>query len=458
MKKAVSIFLTMALTLVLLAGCSSGSAGSSAGSAPASSGGNRQPITMWFWGATDAQQKALNTNLSDAYNASQNQYQLTIEYRASVDDDTGVALSGGSGPDIVYTSGPAYAANYAGAGKLLSLDKYSKQYGWKESVLSPLYQACTVGGALYSIPNSVNTVGLFYSKSVLKQNGWSVPKTVDDLVKIMNEAQQKGLYGALAGNKGWRPDNEYVTTIFLNEYAGSNAVYNCLTGKQSWNSDAVAKAVQESADWYQKGYLGGKDYTSLEVGNMFTMLATGKSPFVITAAQFYQFATDYFNDENGNADDLGFVAFPPLKAGDSVTYPVGTPAAFGINAKTKYPDECAKILNMMLQPQFMQAMTKDWPGYWGTPLKTLDVDTSSMNAVSKSYVDAYKSIVDAINKGNFGYFQDTFFPSATSNAFVNIDTVWEKTATVSDFLKSVDAAYKTDQGNHSIPPIPSPGK
>jgi len=66
----------------------------------------RARISLWFWGAAPQHQVTMNEVLAGAYNASQDRYELVIEFRNTVDQDIAVALAAGEGPDIVYGSGP----------------------------------------------------------------------------------------------------------------------------------------------------------------------------------------------------------------------------------------------------------------------------------------------------------------------------------------------------------------
>ena len=49
-----------------------------------------------------------------------------------------VALSANKGPDVVYSSGPSYAAAYASEGKLVNMNPYAKKYGWESKLLAPM--------------------------------------------------------------------------------------------------------------------------------------------------------------------------------------------------------------------------------------------------------------------------------------------------------------------------------
>jgi raffinose/stachyose/melibiose transport system substrate-binding protein len=463
-KKMISIMLLMVFAISLLAACSkSGNTAStstptvsnSASTASAAPAGPRQKVTMWFWGASPESQQAMKDVLIDPYNNSQDKYELVVEFRNTVDKDISVALSANQGPDIVYGSGPSFVIPLAAAGKLESLDKYSQKYGWKDRLLDPIYQSATVNGTLYSLPNSLNTLGVFYNKALLKENGWAVPKTVQELENIMDQAIKKGLYASVTGNKGWQPVNENYASLFLTHFAGAQNVYKALNGEQPWDSPAIVAAVEKSAEWFKKGYLGGKDYTNLNFNDAAQLLADKKSPFFIGPTLVYQFAAQFFKDDKAN--DLGFIPFPAVDANQAYPiYTLGTTASLSINANSKNKDAAAEILDKMMTSKFLVDMTKKWPGYWGVPLKSIDVDTSDMTGLSADYINVIKDMMKAVNAGNFGYFSGTFFPPATQNEFINIDTVWQGTATADEMLKKADAEFAKEKAKGLVPPIPQP--
>lgn len=68
----------------------------------------REEITLWFWGAEPYAQEAFKEILVDKYNASQDDYQLVVEFRPSVDADIKTALAANQGPDFIYGSGPSF--------------------------------------------------------------------------------------------------------------------------------------------------------------------------------------------------------------------------------------------------------------------------------------------------------------------------------------------------------------
>lgn len=462
MKKIISTMLVVFMVSMLLVGCGSSKgpdgevADGDTVEKPVS--GERQEISLWFWGAPPHHQETMQRVLADKYNASQDEYELKIEFRNTVDKDISVALSANKGPDIVYGSGPAFVAPLAEAGKLESMEGYSEQYGWKDRLLEPVYEASTVKGELYSVPNSLNTIGIFYNKKTLEENGWDAPTTIDDLVAIMDEAIEKGMYASVTGNKGWKPVNDNYTSLFLTHFAGPEIVYDCLMGEEKWNNPEIVAALEELNDWFNKGYLAGDDYINLNFNESVQLLADGRSPFFFGPTLVFQFASEFFTGDK--EDDLGFIAFP--SGNDKVAYPsytLGTTASLSINANSEHKDEAAKIIDDILTVEFMQDMTKEWPGYWGVPLVDLaTLDTSDMTGLSLTYTEAIKETVDAIEGGNFGYYGAVFFPPATDNLFIDVETVWYGESTVEELLDKIDIEFKREKEKGLVPPIPKPAQ
>ena len=418
---------------------------------------DREEINLWFWGAEPYAQKAMKESLVDPYNASQDKYQLVVEFRPSVDADMTTALAANQGPDIVYGSGPAFVMPLVEAGKLEVMDKYAEEYGWEDRILQPYYESGTVDGNLYSLTNGISTMGVFYNTKVLEDNGWEVPETIEDMEKIMDEAMEKGLYASVTGNKGWQPVNENYASLFLTHVATPDTVYKCLTGEESWENDDVKAAVEKSKEWWDKGYLAGDDYVNLNFSESLQLLADEKAPFFIGPSIAFQWAASFFTEDK--TENIAFIPFPATEEVPEETYTLGAACTLSINANVsqEHKDEAAKIIDIMMSPEFTQEMTTAWPGYWGTPLRDLSsVDTSEMGYLSKSFMEVVQNVSEAVEKGNFGFYDNVFFPADTQQRIVNIDEVWFGTTSVDDYVTSLESAFKEEFDKGLVPPIPKP--
>ncbi|WP_353081214.1 ABC transporter substrate-binding protein [Tessaracoccus lapidicaptus] len=442
---------TAAAAMLALAAC--------AGNGTAADGGGRQDLEFWFWGAGPAQQEVMNEVLVKGYNESQDKYTLSVNFNNAVDKNIQVALSSNKGPDIVYGSGPSFSAQYAASNKLADMTPYAEQYGWEDRLLAPMYESGTVDGKLYSLPNSLINIGVFYNKTVLADLGAEVPTTFDELTAVMDQAAAAGLYPSVTGNKGWKPVNQNYISMFLTHEAGGHAVYEALQGTAKWTDPRIVDAVNASADFYKAGYLGGDDYANLNFVESMQLLAQGKSPFFIGPTLAFQFASDFFNEEAGNVEDLGFMPFPNVN-GDlaSPSFTLGSTASLSINAASENKDGAAEVIDYMMSEDFAKEMNKSWPGYWAVPLKDFNLDENEYEGLSKEFVKAIKETSTGVADGNFGFFAGTFLPPATASALTDIDGVWLGTVTTEEFLTKVQATFDGELAKGLVPPVPEPTK
>jgi len=415
----------------------------------------KEPVTLWFWGAPPNLQDAFQKVLIDPFNASQDKYELQIDYNNDVDNNVRVAVLAGQGPDLVYTSGPSYIAPLAKAGALEPLDDYAKKFGWSDRLLKPVLDTCVQLGHLYCMPPSLISDGMFYNAALLKEKGWEVPKTGADLEKIMKAAQADGLYASVTGNKGWQPVNENYASIFINNIVGPAKFYDVLANGGAWDGPEMKKAIDESARWFNAGYLGGKDYFSLNFDQSISLVSQKKSPFFFAPSIGFQWATNYFTGDQ--AGDFQFAPFPQLDP--SVPYPVydlGVAFTLSINAHSKVKDGAAEVLDMIFSPDFAAKIAAVWPGYWGIPLKQFPTDPNA-TGLTKSFLEAMGNMTTAVDKGAFGYKIGTFFPPATSEVmFKDIESVWLGKETSEDMLKKAGATYAEEKAKGLTQDYPKP--
>src|SRR5882757_1263033 len=135
-------------------------------------------VVWWYEGATAAQQAALDKFLVKPFNESQSEYELVIEYRGSgLPDQLLVALSAGSGPDIILTNGPSWTQRMVIAKRLLPLNDLAKKFEWDKRIVPFMLGMGTYDGTLYALPKTSETQVLFYNDTLFKKNGWTPPTT-----------------------------------------------------------------------------------------------------------------------------------------------------------------------------------------------------------------------------------------------------------------------------------------
>jgi len=176
-------------------------------------------LTLWFWGAPPAHQKTMGQVLVDGFNQSQDKYTLSVTYNNNVDTNVQVALAANKGRTS-STPRTVLRRDLCRRGQARRPGHLRREVRLEVLGDRPMYDVGTVGGKLYSLPNSVNTYGVFYSKKVLQRLGVPVPTSFAQLVEVMDKAKAAGMYASVTGNKGWKPVNLDYASIFLNQDAG----------------------------------------------------------------------------------------------------------------------------------------------------------------------------------------------------------------------------------------------
>ena len=163
MRKPLSALLILAI--VLLAPLVSVSASRATAQEPTE-------ISIWLLaisGSTTAE--CIVENAVDAYNAMGNGTTVKATIQANNWQATQTAVAGGAGPDVVGTPGPSFAMQLALAGgSCRSMTSPSSSVGTDRFAAGSL-DLGMANGQLYSIPNEIETLVLYYNKTLFEQNG-----------------------------------------------------------------------------------------------------------------------------------------------------------------------------------------------------------------------------------------------------------------------------------------------
>jgi raffinose/stachyose/melibiose transport system substrate-binding protein len=120
-------------------------------------------------------------------------------------------------------------------------------------------------------------------------------------------------------------------------------------------------------------------------------------------------------------------------------------------------DGAAQVLDMILSPEFVLAVSKQWPGYWSIPLQNFPSDQAA-TGVAKSYYQSMADISAAVKTGAFGYNAASYFPNATKDLLVqDVESVWLDQETPREMLMRADRVFAKERARGSgIDEIPLP--
>lgn len=174
-------------------------------------------------------------------------------------------------PDVVSIWGqPAFLDEVLEAGVLAELNQADyEEYGFIAGSLDGFMK----DGKLYGLPRNTDVAGFYYNQKMFEENGWEVPATYDELLKLAAAIQEKDIVPlAMDGGDGW-PLAVYLSDILFklsgSEYANKVSTAISTGDFSDENIKKATEILKESADagLFQNGY-DSQDYGTAM--NLFT--------------------------------------------------------------------------------------------------------------------------------------------------------------------------------------------
>jgi raffinose/stachyose/melibiose transport system substrate-binding protein len=408
---------------------------------------DKPQVDVWLY--DDELSQCVRDVWTTGFNTAERNVEVNVVLQPNVDDAVRTALAAGSGPDIVPAGGPAYVLEYAGADLLLPLDDYATQNGWDQIFVPWALGLGQVDGHLYSLPDSLETLVIWYNKTLFEQNGWQVPQTMDELFTLAQTIQDAGVVPFANAYGDFPPGHELFVAAFLNHYAGPDKVHQALTGQIPWTDPAFVEAITKLNDMVQQGWVDGS------VDLMFTdsfdtvnaMLGSGEGAMMLDGS--WADLSDYFGEAAGNDNDYDW--FPiPTTTGDEM-YVTGIGAVWGINKNSDNPDAAAEFLTWMFSPE-AQAARYLQCSYAVAPVQ---ISAEALEGADPRNARIYAAYGQAAADGRYGYTTYTFWPPDTE-AYLSeeIQKVYLGTVTPEGYMQGMEDRFGPELEANAVPPIP----
>ena len=408
--------------------------------------------TVTWWAETNADRDPVfQAKLVDAFNASQNEIELVMEFKEGLNDILRTAMLSGEGPDIVETPGPSYVKEYQEAGLLTSMQEYSQQFAWEDKLLPWSYQAGVFDGEFYSAPKTFESMIMLYNKTLFEENGWSVPTTLSEYEATAAKIKAAGMNVFAYGSTGWQPTHEHLAGMYLNSYAGPDNVYKALIGEKEWTDPEFTGAIELlRKHMVDDGYWSGslENYYALGWDDFHAMFASRGAAMMTIGTWTFGATTSGFADIS---DEWDWAPFPVLRDGGAdPSYLLALGTTMSINGSSENPDAAAEVLNFVFSnKEIVLDMAADFQfGEFVVPLYFAedDIKDSVSPQVRRYLVD----FAEATGKGNYGYTTWTFWPADPGvHIWKDMEVVWAGDISVEDYMydhqKMWDKARKKGQ-------------
>ncbi|KAA2252123.1 carbohydrate ABC transporter substrate-binding protein [Solihabitans fulvus] len=277
-------------------------------------------------------------------------------------------------PDDVYSWFAGFRMRYF-AGKGLSGD-ISDLWGQLGGNYTQAQKEASTGndGKQYFVPFYSYPWAVFYRPSIWQQHGYTVPKTLDELVTLGGKMKTDGIVPIAVGqSNGWPQLGTFDQLNFRTN--GYDFHMSLMAGKEDW----AGKKVRDVFDnWkrllplYQENALGRTWQDAAQT------VLQGKGGMMVIGSQQIgqQFA--------GKLDDLDFFPFPEINSAygtDTVEAPID---GFMMAKKPANADNAKKLLTYLSTPEAQLAYLKSDPTSIAASSK---VDPAGYNALQKKAMD-----------------------------------------------------------------------
>lgn len=406
-------------------------------------------VSVWI---EDSETAPCYVDTLSSYNSDSAMAEVEFVPQANNWDVVRTALAGGSGPDVVITPGPSFVFELAKAGLLLPMNEYTKGLGWDQDIVSWALSLGSVDGTLYSIPVELETMILYYNKTLFEQNGWTAPKTIDELLALAQTIQDAGITPFSGSNSEWRPANEWYASAFFNAVSGPQAVYEALSGTRPWTDETFVEAIDALDALQQNGWISGglENYYTLTTDEYWNAFGSGEAAMVIEGSWAFSTIGNYFGDAAGNSNDWDWVPFPSA-SGDE-TFAIGVGSTYSINSSSKVPDAAADYLSYFFSPETQASLTANC-GFAPAPVR---LTSDMLSGIDERRARLYETISKASDAGNYGYLTWTFWgPKSDVYIYEEIEKVWGGEMTVEDYLAGLNDIASEELAANETPPLPA---
>ncbi len=430
----------------LLSGCGGG-------------GGGGGQVTYWSNLEGSGPQAYFKKSIEKPFEKANSGTDLKVTFQPPDEMDRLVrtALQGGEGPDIIMTPGPAYAQEYIDANLFAELDDYSSEYKWEDKLLSWALDLGRYEDKLYSIPYQLQTMLLYYNKTLFEDKGMTPPRNRDELEAMAEELQGQGITPFAAGIGDDPAAIEWFPTVFWNHYSGPDALYQALTGEIPFSDPIFVEAIELFNSYVQKGWFGGSQEKFFSNGfdALHADLGDGKAGTNVEGSWFLATINDYF-ENSGDAWD--WAPLPPLRSGvPAELYELGIGSTLSVNGRAENAEGAAAFIDYLVADKKRAA---EWmaavPSAFNAPLPFSESDFPS--SMDERVARQLAALSQATNQGNFGYTAWTFWPSK-SDVYIQeeMQKVLTGDITAAEFCQGLDEQFTEERKEGAVPKIIKPG-
>lgn len=333
-------FLTgLAATAVAAGAAACGTSGPQATSTNASGGAAPAGGGATMWSLSGQPNEGIDKQTVDEFNTNNanSQIKLTFFQNDAYKQKIRTALGAGQGPTLIYGWGGGNLRAYVEANQVEDLTSWvDSTPAVKDRYIKAVWEAAKVDDKVYALAgNCSQPIILFYNKELFDKHGATPPATWDDLLKLVELFNSKGVAPiSLGGQSRW---TSMMWLEYLLDRIGGPEPFRKIANDEAdaWSDPAVISMGQRVQELVKaNGFVKGFSSITADSNADQALLYTGKAAMMLHGGWVYGGIKADGKDivQRGG---LGYTAFPTMPDGKGdPKAAVGNPANYwSINAK-----------------------------------------------------------------------------------------------------------------------------
>jgi raffinose/stachyose/melibiose transport system substrate-binding protein len=295
-----------------------------------------QKVTFWHIG-TAATDKGFYQGVVDAYMKANPKVtiEVTVLENEAFKSKVATLMQSGNPPDIFHSWGGGVMGEYAKAGLLRDISKFTKGTEFGKSMAPGVWEVYAYNGKQYGVPHDMGAITFWYNKDLLAKVGYTTfPADWDGFIVLVKKLRAAGITPiALGGGDKW-PAMHMWSYLAL-RVGGKEALQNATSGKgKGFNDPAFVKAGEMLVELvkikaFQDGFLGA---TYPDEG---ALVGNGVAAMELMGQWAPNVQADSSVSKKGIGASLAAAPFPAVKGGKGAVTDViggGNGMAVGKNA------------------------------------------------------------------------------------------------------------------------------
>lgn len=289
-------------------------------------------------------------------------------------------------PDI-YSISYYVADQYDVSDKLIDLAGYS----FTDNYVSSRLREVNEGGSIYLLPSYYSCVGITYNKKILADNGWTLPKSLEELEELAPKVEAAGYRLALneiaLPGYGFQYLCNILDTDYLSTMDGRKWQKDFLNGDTTLQDNPEMMKAMEILDrWRDIGMLNG-EMENVEDGAVADEMAKGNTLFLLGG-------TNNVGERGANVEDFGLMPYLSEDGSQNV-YILMVSRYMGLSKKLEEPgneqklEDALHVMEVLSTREGIEALNSNFVTTNLSPLK----DAPNIEG------NFYNDILDDINAG-----------------------------------------------------------